>query len=184
MSGIMAVGQNLSHLHKGFRARAQEAQKRGARDEIDLIALLFLLLHVDIGFASGYAVAFRKVFVRSQSLPPIAEAQRQIFPSSEQLYQQRCATCAPDVEDNGPAAALLSSPSRQSHYPRTLSQRSVPHDYVSRILLFGPGVTAHGSIDAPHGEMSAFKSQIGAPASPSKIMKRSAIRAICEIWRC
>ena len=71
-------------------------------------------------------------------------------PSGEVIYKQFCAAChGAHARGNGPAASIL-----KTHPPdlTTLAKRhggKFPYDYVSSILRFGPGSSAHGSSDMP-----------------------------------
>lgn len=71
-------------------------------------------------------------------------------PSGEVMYKQFCAAChGTHARGNGPAASML-----KTHAPdlTTLAKRhggKFPYDYVSGVLRFGPGTTAHGSSDMP-----------------------------------
>jgi mono/diheme cytochrome c family protein len=71
-------------------------------------------------------------------------------PSGEEVYKQFCAAChGTHAQGDGPAASML-----KTHAPdlTTLAKRhggKFPYDYVSRVLRFGPGTTAHGSSDMP-----------------------------------
>jgi mono/diheme cytochrome c family protein len=72
------------------------------------------------------------------------------IPSGEQTYKQYCAAChGVDAKGNGPLAHLLTT---RPPDLTTLAKRHLgkfPYDYVSSILEFGPGVSAHGSSDMP-----------------------------------
>jgi mono/diheme cytochrome c family protein len=72
------------------------------------------------------------------------------MPSGEQMYKQYCAAChGTDAKGNGPLASLLKTPPPDL---TTLAKRHTgkfPYDYVSNILEFGPGLSAHGSSDMP-----------------------------------
>ncbi len=72
------------------------------------------------------------------------------IPTGEQMYHQYCAAChGPDAKGHGPLAPLLkTSPPNLT----TLAKRHLgkfPYTYVSNILEFGPGPSAHGSSDMP-----------------------------------
>src|SRR3974390_3144349 len=71
-------------------------------------------------------------------------------PSGEQMYKQFCAACHGDnAKGHGPAASSLKVKPPDL---TTLAQRhhgKFPYAYVSSILLFGPGVAAHGSRTMP-----------------------------------
>ena len=62
-------------------------------------------------------------------------------PSGEHLFRQFCAACHGADSLKKPPADLT-----------TLARRhdgKFPYDYVSNVMLFGPGITAHGSINMP-----------------------------------
>jgi mono/diheme cytochrome c family protein len=71
-------------------------------------------------------------------------------PSGEVMYKQFCAAChGAHAQGNGPAASTLKA---QPPDLTTLAKRhggKFPYDYVSGVLLFGPGSSAHGSSDMP-----------------------------------
>ena len=71
-------------------------------------------------------------------------------PSGEAMYKQFCAAChGAHAQGNGPAASSLRT---QPPDLTTLAKRhggKFPYDYVSSILRFGPGSSAHGSSDMP-----------------------------------
>jgi mono/diheme cytochrome c family protein len=71
-------------------------------------------------------------------------------PSGEVMYKQFCAAChGARAQGNGPAASTLKT---QAPDLTTLAKRhsgKFPYDYVSSVLRFGPGTTAHGSSDMP-----------------------------------
>ena len=71
-------------------------------------------------------------------------------PSGEVMYKQFCAAChGAQARGNGPAALTLKIKPPDL---TTLAKRhggKFPYDYVTSILLFGPGISAHGSSDMP-----------------------------------
>ena len=72
------------------------------------------------------------------------------IPSGQEMYRQFCAAChGADAKGNGPAASGLKTMPPDL---TTLAKRHLgkfPYDYVSEILRFGPGPSAHGSSDMP-----------------------------------
>lgn len=72
------------------------------------------------------------------------------IPSGDQMYKQYCGAChGADAKGNGPLAPLLTT---RPPDLTTLAKRHLgkfPYDYVSSVLEFGPGVSAHGSSDMP-----------------------------------
>jgi len=71
-------------------------------------------------------------------------------PSGEVMYKQFCASChGAHARGNGPAAATLKT---RPPDLTTLAKRhggKFPYDYLSSILRFGPGASAHGSSEMP-----------------------------------
>jgi mono/diheme cytochrome c family protein len=71
-------------------------------------------------------------------------------PSGKVMYKQYCATChGSEAKGNGPLASLLKV--RPPDLTK-LAQRHAakfPYNYVSSVLQFGPGPSAHGSSDMP-----------------------------------
>ena len=68
------------------------------------------------------------------------------------MFKQYCAACQSlDAKEQGPARAALEVPAADL---TTITKRyggEFPCDYVSDILGFGSGLTAHGSSDMPPG---------------------------------
>jgi len=71
-------------------------------------------------------------------------------PTGEVIFKQYCATChGSDAMGSGPLGALLKTPPPDL---TTLAKRhggKFPYDYVTSVLKFGPGASAHGSSDMP-----------------------------------
>jgi mono/diheme cytochrome c family protein len=71
-------------------------------------------------------------------------------PSGQQMYKQFCTNChGTDAKGDGPYASTLKQPPADL---TTLAKRhggKFPYEYVSSVLLFGPGTTAHGTPDMP-----------------------------------
>ena len=71
-------------------------------------------------------------------------------PSGEQMYKQYCAAChGANAKGSGPLASLLKTLPPDL---TTLAKRHAgkfPYDYVSNVLQFGSGPSAHGSSDMP-----------------------------------
>jgi mono/diheme cytochrome c family protein len=94
--------------------------------------------------------AFEAVGAKGTS--PVKEAQfpPTYVPSGDNLYKHYCAAChGVDGKGGGPAASELKVPPPDL---TTLTKRhggKFPYKYISSILRFGPGVSAHGSSDMP-----------------------------------
>jgi mono/diheme cytochrome c family protein len=71
-------------------------------------------------------------------------------PSGETMYKQYCGAChGVDGKGSGPAVSGFKVPPPDL---TTLGQRhggKFPYDYVTSVLRFGPGVSAHGSANMP-----------------------------------
>ena len=106
-----------------------------------LIVAIFLMALV----VAGVAGAQVRLAPPDQSpLPPA------YMPSGQHIYMQFCSAChGIDAKGQGPAAASLKTPPPDL---TTLAKRHMgkfPEEYVTSILLFGPGTTAHGASDMP-----------------------------------
>jgi mono/diheme cytochrome c family protein len=105
-----------------------------------LLATLFL---GSLLLAAGAAASPRQ-YIDKDQLPP------DFVPSGKQMFIQYCAAChGLDAKGNGPARASLKIPASDL---TTLAKRHdgiFPEDYVTKVLQFGPGFTAHGSSDMP-----------------------------------
>ncbi|MFY9689063.1 MAG: cytochrome c [Candidatus Acidiferrales bacterium] len=102
-----------------------------------LVSLGALLLSIACVAGAGFAVD-------QTQLPPT------YMPSGEQTYKQYCGAChGVDAKGHGPLAALLTTRPPDLTTLAKRHQGRFPYDYVSSILEFGPGVTAHGSSDMP-----------------------------------
>ena len=79
-----------------------------------------------------------------EQLPPT------YVPTGKRMYKDYCAAChGPDGKGRGPVAPSLS---KQTPNLTTLAKRhggNFPRDYVTAVLRFGPGFSAHGSSDMP-----------------------------------
>jgi mono/diheme cytochrome c family protein len=71
-------------------------------------------------------------------------------PSGKQMFKQYCAAChGADGKGRGPATDLLKIPPPDLTTLAKRHEGKFPYDYVSSVLLFGPGFSAHGSADMP-----------------------------------
>ena len=106
-----------------------------------LIVAIFLLA----GAMAGSVSAQVRLTPPDQSPFPPA-----YIPSNDHLYRQYCSAChGTDAKGQGPAAASLKTPPPDL---TTLSKHHMgkfPDEYVTSILQFGPGTTAHGASDMP-----------------------------------
>ena len=95
-------------------------------------------------------LAFLGMSARDRSTVNQTQFPPTYLPSGQQIYQQFCAAChGADAKGNGPAVSRLKTAPPDL---TTLAQRNMgkfPYDYVTSILRFGPGPSAHGSSDMP-----------------------------------
>ena len=99
--------------------------------------LLLAVFAIGITGASTSAAA-------DQTLPPT------YIPSGKLLYQQHCATChGIDAKGTGPMASqLITRPADLTLLAKRHGGK-FPREYVSSVLEFGPGPTAHGTSEMP-----------------------------------
>jgi mono/diheme cytochrome c family protein len=90
------------------------------------------------------------VLVKDQAIAAQAPFPSAWVPSGEVMFKQFCAAChGAHAQGNGPAASTLKT---QPPDLTTLAKRhggKFPYDYVSSVLRFGTGSSAHGSSDMP-----------------------------------
>ncbi len=100
----------------------------------------------------GSALLFVIFALSAQGRPNVDQTQfpPSYMPSGQEIYHQFCAAChGSDAKGNGPATSRLRTMPPDL---TTLAKRNggkFPYDYVSEILRFGPGPSAHGSSDMP-----------------------------------
>jgi|CZKC01.1.fsa_nt_gi mono/diheme cytochrome c family protein len=111
-----------------------------------VIPLFFALLAVCIisaKYPSGDVAAAAPQSDRPQ-LPPT------YIPSGRQMFQEYCASChGPDGKGLGPVAPLFRKPPTNL---TTLAKNNAgvfPREHVAKVIRFGPGVIAHGSMEMP-----------------------------------
>ena len=84
------------------------------------------------------------------SIPNQWQLPTEYVPAGEVMYGQYCAAChGAQAKGNGPAAISLKVPPPDLTTLAKRHEGKFPADYVSTVLLFGPGTTAHGSPDMP-----------------------------------
>jgi len=101
-------------------------------------------------FASGLFLLIFATLARSQSSGTQPQNPAPFVPPGDLMYGQYCAAChGRDAKGNGPVASMLKTMPPDL---TTLAKRhggKFPYDYVSSVLRFGPGPSAHGSSDMP-----------------------------------
>jgi len=113
-----------------------------------LVTLFFVVLFAVAAIGAGYS-----------QIAPSAKATRQAessplpvtyVPPGKQMYKQYCASChGVDGKGRGPVASSLR---RKPTNLTTLAKShggSFPEEYVTNVLRFGLGFSAHGSSDMP-----------------------------------
>jgi mono/diheme cytochrome c family protein len=71
-------------------------------------------------------------------------------PTGQEMYQQFCAAChGADAKGNGPAASRLKTMPPDLTKLSRRNRGKFPDEYVSGVLRFGAGPSAHGSSDMP-----------------------------------
>jgi mono/diheme cytochrome c family protein len=90
------------------------------------------------------AAAYQSPIVEKTQLPPT------YVPPGKAMYKQYCAAChGANAKGRGPVASSLNT---RPPDLTTLAKRhegKYPYDYVSGVLRFGRGFSAHGSADMP-----------------------------------
>jgi mono/diheme cytochrome c family protein len=94
----------------------------------------------------------------------------------KKLYTQYCAAChGANARGDGPAASMLKTPPADL---TTLAKRhdgKFPQDYVSNVLRFGIGITAHGSSDMP-----TWGPIFGSLENYNEVAVRKHIKDLCD----
>jgi mono/diheme cytochrome c family protein len=108
-----------------------------------LVCLLFVCSAVaQNSHASRAAVVTRQM--DKDQLPPT------YVPSGKQMYKEYCAAChGPNGRERGPLASSLT---KRPPNLATLAKRyggNFPEEYVTSVLRFEPGFSAHGSSEMP-----------------------------------
>jgi len=101
-------------------------------------------------FLGALLLVANAVVAKSHSLEDQNEFPSAYVPPGDMMYKQYCSAChGLDGKGGGPVASMLKVPPPDLS---TLAKRhggKFPYDYVSSVLRFGPGVSAHGSKDMP-----------------------------------
>ena len=101
-------------------------------------------------FAALLFVALSGAHAKAQAVPDQWRLPPNYIPSGSVMFGQYCSAChGENGKGGGPTVARLKVPPPDL---TTLAKRhggKFPSDYVSTVLLFGPGTTAHGSPDMP-----------------------------------
>jgi len=109
-----------------------------------MTAARFFLTVVVLSYAISISLGAAFFTGDEGQLPPT------YVPSGKQMYKQFCAAChGPDGKGHGPATPTLA---RRAPDLTTLAKRhdgKFPADYVTTVLRFGPGFSAHGSSEMP-----------------------------------
>ena len=101
---------------------------------------------------SGFlVVAFTICMAGANPRPTVHETPPPNYvPSGKVTYLRHCATChGVDAKGRGPLGLFLKTPPSDLTLLAKRHGGKFPYQYVSNVLEFGPGVTAHGSSDMP-----------------------------------
>ena len=129
-----------------------------------------ILLFLFSCFVAEMVGTTRGAAIQESELPPV------YVPSGRQLYKEYCAAChASDGKGHGPVArSLRKTPSDLT----TLAKRHggmFPEEYVTNVLRFGFGFSAHGSSEMPvWGPIFQYEEHYNEAAV------RQRIRNLCE----
>ena len=92
----------------------------------------------------------------SQSNPSAATSDGMVqfppayVPSGRQMYREYCAAChGSDGKGRGPVATSLRKPPPNLTTLARAHGGNFPREYVTNVLRFGPGYSAHGSSEMP-----------------------------------
>ena len=113
------------------------------------IVLILVLLLVICVAGAGNPQSNRSAATSTQEdgtvqLPPA------YVPPGRQMYREYCAAChGSDGKGRGPVAASLRKPPPNLTTLARTHGGTFPDEYVSNVLRFGPGFSAHGSSDMP-----------------------------------
>jgi mono/diheme cytochrome c family protein len=87
---------------------------------------------------------------KAQTIPNQWQLPPNYIPSGAVMYEQYCGAChGANGKGGGPAAVSLKVPPPDLTMLAKRHDDKFPYDYVSKVLLFGPGTTAHGSPSMP-----------------------------------
>lgn len=133
-------------LHRQPFLRALRANPEKTLTACSSVLICALLLTVTAGVQSNREIPSSSSAedARKSQLPPT------YVPSGKTMYKQFCAAChGADGKGRGPA-----TPTLNTRVPdlTTLAKRhdgKFPYDYVTSVLRFGPGFSAHGSSEMP-----------------------------------
>lgn len=101
---------------------------------------------------AGLLMAVLAICITGAATPPTVDETLppNYIPSGKLMYQEHCATChGTDAKGTGPMASqLITRPADLTLLAKSHGGK-FPREYVSSVLEFGPGHTAHGTSDMP-----------------------------------
>jgi len=101
-------------------------------------------------FGALFFIIFSGGRAQAQTVPDQWRLPPNYVPSGAVIYEQYCAAChGANGKGGGPAAASLKVPPPDLTTLAKRHDNKFPDDYVSKVLLFGPGTPAHGSPTMP-----------------------------------
>ena len=112
-----------------------------------ILVLAFLLMICAEGAGNLQSSPFAATFTQEDGKVQFPPA---YVPSGRQMYREYCASChASDGKGRGPVAtSLRKAPPNLTTLARAHGG-NFPREYVTNVLRFGPGYSAHGSSEMP-----------------------------------
>jgi mono/diheme cytochrome c family protein len=110
------------------------------------VSFVFLLLIFSAGARNSLSnrAAMQPQPDEKTQLPP------SYVPTGRQMYKEYCAAChGSDGKGRGPVAASLRKPPPNLTALARSHGGTFPEEYVTTVLRFGPGFSAHGSSEMP-----------------------------------
>jgi mono/diheme cytochrome c family protein len=111
------------------------------------LVLVFLLMICAEGAGNLQSSPFAATFTQEDGkvqFPPV------YVPSGRQMYREYCASChGSNGKGRGPVATSLRKPPPNLTTLARTHGGNFPREYVTNVLRFGPGYSAHGSPEMP-----------------------------------
>jgi mono/diheme cytochrome c family protein len=112
-----------------------------------ILVLAFLLMICAEGAGNLQSSPFAATFTQEDGKVQFPPA---YVPSGRQMYGEYCASChASDGKGRGPVATSLRKPPPNLTTLARAHGGNFPREYVTNVLRFGPGYSAHGSSEMP-----------------------------------
>jgi mono/diheme cytochrome c family protein len=113
---------------------------------ITLVLVLLLMICAE-GAGNLQSSPFTATFTQEDGKVEFPPA---YVPSGRQMYREYCAAChGSDGKGRGPVATSLRKPPPNLTTLARMHGGNFPREYVTNVLRFGPGYSAHGSSEMP-----------------------------------